>query len=90
MTCEQWILILEGGTTLSASDRLLVTDTWNAATAEAEVLTLRSALQNGKELVENAYSHVSHGGPTREEALEWTRKATTALLRPQEPGNENV
>lgn len=40
---------------------------------------VRKALEDGIALVESAYAHVSHGGPTREDADRWLKLARTAL-----------
>ena len=40
---------------------------------------LRKVLQEGCDLVESAYSHISHGGPTREDASAWIEKAKQFL-----------
>ena len=52
------------------------------AAKEAQIDRVRALVQEGCELVESAYSHVSHGGPTREEAIAWTKKARAALGEP--------
>jgi hypothetical protein len=41
--------------------------------------TLREVLQKGVELVESAFAHVSHGGPTRADAEKWIQEAKDAL-----------
>jgi hypothetical protein len=38
-----------------------------------------SALRSGVELVEGAFAHVSHGGPTRADAEKWLKEARNAL-----------
>jgi hypothetical protein len=40
---------------------------------------LRDALQKGIDLVESAFAHVSHGGPTRADAEKWLKEARNAL-----------
>lgn len=40
---------------------------------------IRIALLEGLELVERAFAHVSHGGPTRADAEAWIKKAKEAL-----------
>lgn len=46
---------------------------------EARVSGLRAELSKGCDLVESAFSHVSHGGPTREEAEKWVKSARRVL-----------
>lgn len=43
---------------------------------------LYETLRQGKDLVERTLAHVSHGGPTREEAEKWLAKAKEALQEP--------
>jgi hypothetical protein len=61
---------------------------WNAVTAmktnaQAALLhrdgKLREVLQSGLALVESAFAHVSHGGPTRADAEKWIQEARNAL-----------
>jgi hypothetical protein len=40
---------------------------------------VRIALLRGIELVESAFAHVSHGGPTRADAEAWLKRARAAL-----------
>jgi hypothetical protein len=40
---------------------------------------VRIALLKGIELVENAFAHVSHGGPTRADAEAWLKEAREAI-----------
>jgi hypothetical protein len=47
--------------------------------AEEREVKWRAALQSGVELVESAFAHVSHGGPTRADAEKWLKKAKEAL-----------
>ena len=39
-------------------------------------------LRRGRDMVQNTLAHVSHGGPTREEAEKWVQEATDALKEP--------
>jgi peptidoglycan/xylan/chitin deacetylase (PgdA/CDA1 family) len=48
---------------------------------------VRAALEAGLHLVESAYAHVSHGGPTREEAEAWMERAKKALNLHGEDGH---
>jgi hypothetical protein len=43
------------------------------------------ALRLGRELVESAFAHVSHGGPTRADAEAWLKIAADALAEPDAP-----
>jgi hypothetical protein len=45
---------------------------------------LRESLEKGLALVESAFSHVSHGGPTRADAEKWIGEARAALASKQE------
>lgn len=45
---------------------------------------LYETLRQGKDLVESTLAHVSHGGPTREEAEKWLANAKVALQEPDE------
>jgi hypothetical protein len=47
-----------------------------------ELKKIRATLQEGVDLVSSAYAHVSHGGPTRKEALDWIKKANIVLGSP--------
>jgi hypothetical protein len=40
---------------------------------------LEEALRAGADLVWSSVAHVSHGGPTREEAIAWVRLANDVL-----------
>jgi hypothetical protein len=44
-------------------------------------VSVRQALEMGVALVESAYAHVSHGGPTREDAEKWLFLAKGALAK---------
>ena len=44
-----------------------------------KTITMREALQTGVELVQSAFAHVSHGGPTRADAEAWLKRAEEAL-----------
>src|SRR6266404_2779830 len=55
------------------------------AALQLERDALSEALRTGHEIVSSAYAHVSHGGPTREEAGAWIDKAA-ALLYPVASG----
>src|SRR5262252_2884329 len=48
---------------------------------------VRQQLQKGIELVESAYSHVSHGGPTMADAEKWLKDAKQALAPDWSPGD---
>jgi NTP pyrophosphatase (non-canonical NTP hydrolase) len=51
-----------------------------AALAESPATEgLRDALQKGIDLVESAFAHVSHGGPTRADAEKWLKEARNVL-----------
>jgi len=41
--------------------------------------TQRKALESGLALVESAFAHVSHGGPTRADAEKWIAEAKSAI-----------
>ena len=43
---------------------------------------LAAVLERGLALVESAFAHVSHGGPTRADAEKWIEEARNALQRP--------
>ena len=45
---------------------------------------LYHVLREGKDLVESAFVHVSHGGPTRTDAEAWLNKAKEVLAEPSE------
>ena len=45
----------------------------------------REVLQAGYELIESAFAHVSHGGPTRADAEKWLERARKVLN-----GNANL
>ncbi len=49
------------------------------ATAPPEQAELRKVLESGLLLVESAFAHVSHGGPTRADAEKWIQEARNAL-----------
>lgn len=51
----------------------------NAREKNEQVYT---ALQEGIALVESAFAHVSHGGPTRADAEKWLNQAKHALEEP--------
>ena len=40
---------------------------------------LKEILKSGVQIIEDAVAHVSHGGPTREDAEKWLRKAKNIL-----------
>lgn len=46
---------------------------------QATPADLREALAEGVAIVESAIAHVSHGGPTREDAEKWLQKAKAVL-----------
>jgi hypothetical protein len=50
---------------------------------------LYEVLQKGKDLIESLVSHVSHGGPTQEEAEKWLASAKKALEEPDVPSVQN-
>jgi hypothetical protein len=47
--------------------------------AEAHLARVKRVLLSGFKLVESAFAHVSHGGPTRADAEEWLKCAGEAL-----------
>jgi hypothetical protein len=48
-------------------------------------MDMREVLQEGFELVESAFVHVSHGGPTRADAERWIERAGAVLAEKEEP-----
>jgi hypothetical protein len=54
-----------------------------AAQPEPRGSKILAALQSGIELVESAYAHVSHGGPTRADAEKWIQEAKDAIKQTQ-------
>jgi hypothetical protein len=59
----------------------LAAKAWNAAlaTQDARIEAAAKCLNDGARMVESAYVHVSHGGPTREEASLWVARADEIL-----------
>jgi hypothetical protein len=45
----------------------------------------RKILEAGRDLVQSAFAHVSHGGPTRADAERWLKQVAFMLEPPQEP-----
>lgn len=56
-------------------------DKASTSPAPASERELREALQAGKDLVESAFAHVSHGGPTRADAEKWIKQAERVLAQ---------
>jgi hypothetical protein len=50
--------------------------------ADTPTNTTYEVLRQGKDLVESTLAHISHGGPTREDAEKWLEKAAIALAEP--------
>ncbi len=46
---------------------------------QATAVDLRETLAEGVAMVESAVAHVSHGGPTREDAEKWLLRAKAVL-----------
>ena len=46
----------------------------------------QESLRAGVDLVESAYAHVSHGGPTRADAEKWLKQAKLALAKERSEG----
>ena len=60
----------------SCANAQLIVALRNAAPA---LLACAEALQAGHDMVESSVAHVSHGGPTREDAENWLKQAQAAL-----------
>jgi hypothetical protein len=50
-----------------------------SAWLKEKIAPIEGHLRAGARMVESAYAHVSHGGPTREEAAAWVKKADELL-----------